>query len=165
MIALCCWRDTVSVVIPAGDQSARPDEGRPAPNSPADAARNPAQVSFWLLEPVADAAMTYFYAQLFAMDTEIRAMFPAAMDVQRRRFFEALGRIADAQQGQVGRDRLVPYLQELGRAHRKFGVRERHYEVFRRALLATLQRFAVPRWTRRPARASSRTSSDTWRRT
>jgi len=28
--------------------------------------------------------MTYFYAQLFAMDTEIRAMFPAAMDLQRR---------------------------------------------------------------------------------
>ena len=80
------------------------------------------------------------------MDTEIRAMFPAAMDVQRRRFFEALGRIADAQQSQAGRDRLVPYLQELGRAHRKFGVRERHYEVFRRALLATLQRFAAPRW-------------------
>jgi hypothetical protein len=34
--------------------------------------------------------MTYFCAQLFAMDTEIRAMFPAAMDLQRRRFFEAL---------------------------------------------------------------------------
>src|SRR6266480_5367183 len=61
MIALCCWCDTVSVVMPAGDQSARPDEGLPVPNSPADAARNPAQVSFWLLEPVADAAMTYFY--------------------------------------------------------------------------------------------------------
>jgi len=45
---------------------------------------NPAQVSFWLLESAADAAMTYFYAQLFAMDAEIRAMFPAAMDVQRR---------------------------------------------------------------------------------
>ena len=44
--------------------------------------------------------MTYFYAQLFAMDAEIRAMFPAAMDVQRRRFFEALSRIADAQQSQ-----------------------------------------------------------------
>jgi hypothetical protein len=87
------------------------------------------------------------------MDTEIRAMFPAAMDLQRRRFFEALGRIADAQPSQADaepsqadRDRLVPYLQELGRAHRKFGVRERHYEVFRRALLATLQRFAAPRW-------------------
>src|SRR6266581_4206146 len=146
MIALCCRCDTVSVVISAGDESTRPAEGLPAPNSTADAVRNPAQVSFWLLEPVADAAMTYFYAQLFAMDTEIRAMFPAAMDVQRRRFFEALGRIADAQQSQASRDRLVPYLQELGRAHRKFGVRERHYEVFRRALLATLQRFAAPRW-------------------
>jgi hypothetical protein len=73
----------------AGDESARPAEGLLAPNSPGEPVRNPAQVSFWLLEPVADAAMTYFYAQLFAMDTEIRAMFPAAMDVQRRRFFDA----------------------------------------------------------------------------
>src|ERR1700732_1820994 len=130
----------------AGDESARQTEGRPAPTGPSDAVRNPAQVSFWLLEPAADAAMTYFYAQLFAMDTEIRAMFPAAMDVQRRRFFQALSRIAAAQESQEDRDGLVPYLQELGRAHRKFGVRERHYEVFRRALLATLHRFAAHRW-------------------
>jgi len=77
---------------------ARQSEGRPAPTVPGDAVRNPAQVSFWLLEPPADAAMTYFYAQLFAMDTEIRAMFPAAMDVQRRRFFQALSHIAAAQE-------------------------------------------------------------------
>src|SRR4249920_4169869 len=104
MIALCCRCDTVSVVISAGDESTRPAEGLPAPKVPADAVRNPAQVSFWLLEPVADTAMTYFYAQLFAMDTEIRAMFPAAMDLQRRRFFEALGRIADAQKSKADRD-------------------------------------------------------------
>ena len=111
-----------------------------------DDGRNPAQLSFWLLEPVADAAMTYFYAQLFTMDIEIRAMFPAAMDVQRRRFFAALTEIAAAQESQEERDRLEPYLRDLGRAHRKFGVRERHYEIFRRALLATLQRFAAPSW-------------------
>jgi hypothetical protein len=99
------------VVISAGDESTRPAEGLPAPNSPADAVRNPAQVSFWLLEPVADAAMTYFYAQLFAMDTEIRAMFPAAMDLQRRRFFEALGRIADPRTGRQG------HLGRPGRLH------------------------------------------------
>jgi ferredoxin-NADP reductase len=103
-MALCYQCDTVSVVIPAGNESDRPAEGLPAPKVRADAVRNPAQVSFWLLEPVADAAMTYFYAQLFAMDTEIRAMFPAAMDLQRRRFFEAPGRIADAQQSQADRD-------------------------------------------------------------
>ena len=64
MVALCYQYDTVSVVIPAGNESARPAEGLPAPKVPADAVGNPAQVSFWLLEPVADAAMTYFYAQL-----------------------------------------------------------------------------------------------------
>jgi NAD(P)H-flavin reductase/hemoglobin-like flavoprotein len=117
-----------------------------APGSTGDPALNPAQVSFWLLEPVADAAMTYFYAQLFTMDAEIRAMFPAAMDVQRRRFFASLSQIAAAQDGQESRDQLMPYLRELGRAHRKFGVRERHYEVFSRALIATLQRFAAPSW-------------------
>src|SRR6476620_5060594 len=95
MIALCCWCDTVSVVIPAGDQSARPDEGLPAPNSPADAARNPAQVSFWLLEPVADAAMTYFYAQLFAKatwtDREVYISGPDHMIVKTARVLRERG--------------------------------------------------------------------------
>jgi len=58
--------------------------------------------------------MTYFYAQLFAMDAEIPAMFPAAMDVQRRRFFQAISHIAAAQESQQNRDSLVRYLQELG---------------------------------------------------
>jgi truncated hemoglobin YjbI len=58
--------------------------------------------------------MTYFYAQLFTMDTEIRAMFPAAMDVQRRRFFAALSQIAAAQGSQEERDRLVPDLRDSG---------------------------------------------------
>src|ERR1700677_681501 len=128
----------------AGGESAYQAEGFPVPRSPGDAVRNPAQVSFWLLEPTADAAMTYFYGQLFAMDTEIGAMFPASMPVQRMRFFQALTRIAA---GQEDRDTLTGYLSELGRAHRKFGVREQHYELFRRALLATMHRFAAQRWT------------------
>jgi len=52
-------------------------------------------------------------------------MFPAAMDVQRRRFFQATSHIAQAishivaaQESQQDRDSLVPYLQELGHAHR-----------------------------------------------
>lgn len=96
---------------------------------------SPAQASFSRLESAADAAMTYFYGQLFAMEPEIAAMFPAGLDAQRRRMFRALGKIAE------GGDDLVPYLEQLGRAHRKDGVRDRHFEVFRRALLATLNRF------------------------
>jgi NAD(P)H-flavin reductase/hemoglobin-like flavoprotein len=91
----------------------------------------------------ADAAMTYFYGQLFAMDHEIAAMFPSALDAQRRRLFRALTRIADAD---ADMNQLTPYLDRLGRSHRKSGVRERHYEVFRRALLATMARHCADGW-------------------
>ena len=80
-------------------------------------------------------------------------MFPAAMDVQRRRFFRALVRIAWDQDDPAV---LGPYLEQLGRAHRKFGVREQHYGVFRRALLATLHRFAAPGWDEAAQRAWER---------
>ncbi len=76
-------------------------------------------------------------------------MFPAAMDEQRRRSFRALARIArGAGEGAGGQDSaaLDSYLQDLGRAHRKFGVRERHYDAFRQALMATLHKFAAERW-------------------
>jgi NAD(P)H-flavin reductase/hemoglobin-like flavoprotein len=92
------------------------------------------------LESAADAAMNYFYGQLFAMDAEIAAMFPAAMEFQRRRFFRALTRVIRRD------DDLAPYLERLGRAHRKDGVRERHFDVFRRALMATLERYAADLW-------------------
>ena len=58
--------------------------------------------------------MTYVCTQLVAMDTEIRVTFPAAIDVQRRRFFRAVSHIAAAHESQQDRDSLVPYLQELG---------------------------------------------------
>lgn len=135
-----------------GHGPAHPGEHLPGPNGTGAAVRDPAQGSFFLLEPTADAAMTYFYGQLFAMDHEIRAMFPAAMDVQRRRFFRALVRIA----GRERRDdpaAQTAYLEQLGRAHRKFGVREQHYKVFRRALMATLHRFAAQSWDEATQRA------------
>jgi NAD(P)H-flavin reductase/hemoglobin-like flavoprotein len=113
------------------------------PDGTVDSALDAVRRSFFLLEQDADTAMTYFYGQLFAMDAEIRAMFPPAMDVQRMRFFRALARIAEGRDDPAG---LVRYLEELGRAHRKFGVHERHYDVFRRALMATLHRFAAPAW-------------------
>lgn len=87
--------------------------------------------------------MTYFYGQLFAMDPEIAAMFPAALDDQRRRLYQALLRIAKGQDDPAS---LTSFLEGLGRAHRKNGFREHHFEVFRRALLATLHKFAAGRW-------------------
>ena len=116
------------------------------PQRTVDSVVDSAQRSFFLLEEDADAAMTYFYGQLFAMDAEIRAMFPPAMDPQRMRFFRALTRIVAGRDDLAG---LVPFLEQLGRTHRKYGVRDRHYDAFRQALLATLHRYAAPVWDAR----------------
>jgi len=125
------------------------------PPQPSDS-RTPEPVTppFFLKEAVSDVAMTYFYAHLFAAEPEISAMFPAAMHVQRRRFYQALCRIiaglGDAPDGtagsesgtEAGKSELSRYLATLGRAHRKFGVRKEHYASFRAALRATAEKFS-----------------------
>ena len=83
--------------------------------------------------------MTYFYSHLFVAEPEIGSMFPAAMDGQRQRFYRALHRILVTKD-----EHLDDYLAELGRAHRKFGVRKEHYAAFRTALLAAADRFTPP---------------------
>lgn len=104
---------------------------------------------FFLTEASSDAAMTYFYGRLFAAEPEIRAMFPATMAIQRRRLYDAICRIAAAgtadpdlarHAGTADPD-LAGYLSALGRSHRKFGVREGHYDAFKTALHATFRRF------------------------
>lgn len=100
----------------------------------------------------ADAAMTYFYGRLSASDPEIRAMFPPTMAAQRRRMYAALCRICAGTRGTAPErgtaseagdadDKLAGYLETLGRAHRKFGVRPEHYDTFLEALEATLRRY------------------------
>jgi NAD(P)H-flavin reductase/hemoglobin-like flavoprotein len=134
------------MTLSAGGGSPHHEEEFVPPQRTVDSVVDPAQRSFFLLEQDADAAMTHFYGQLFAMDAEIRAMFPPAMDLQRMRFFRALTRIAAGSGVRDDLARLVPYLEQLGRAHRKFGVRDRHYYAFRQALMTTLQRYAAPAW-------------------
>lgn len=94
--------------------------------------------------------MTYFYGRLFAAEPEISAMFPAAMDGQRQRFYRTLYRIVVTKD-----DGLDEHLAELGRAHRKFGVREEHYAAFRTALLAAASRFT-------PRSSDESADNDTW---
>jgi NAD(P)H-flavin reductase/hemoglobin-like flavoprotein len=93
---------------------------------------------------VADAAMTYFYGHLFAIEPSAQAMFPPAMDAQRIRFYQALRRVALS--GDNDRQ-LGAYLEGLARAHRKFGVRKENFDAFGQALTATWQRYAPEAWT------------------
>lgn len=101
--------------------------------------------------------MTYFYDHLFAVEPEIRAMFPPAMAAQRRGFFEALGRIAtwtEADNPRLSDDlrlsgyprlsgylRLSGYPRALGRSHRKFGVHKEHFDAMKAALDPAFRRY------------------------
>jgi hypothetical protein len=71
-------------------------------------------------------------------------MFPVSMMQQRDRLFRALGHIV-AKVDDL--DVLVPFLQQLGRDHRKFGALAAHYPAVGASLLATLEQYAGEDWT------------------
>lgn len=85
-----------------------------------------------------------FYSRLFVSSPESRELFPMSMTAQRDRLVTALGY---AVSNVDDLERLVPYLQQLGRDHRRFGVSARHYGLVADALLATLADFLGPEWT------------------
>jgi NAD(P)H-flavin reductase/hemoglobin-like flavoprotein len=99
--------------------------------------------SLSLLSDRADIVISHFYAALFAEAPQIRGLFPAALDVQRERFFRALRGVA---RGLGSPDQLLPTLHQLGRDHRRYGVRPEHYDVFGRALVAALRFHARDVW-------------------
>jgi NAD(P)H-flavin reductase/hemoglobin-like flavoprotein len=91
-----------------------------------------------------DAVPSHFYATLFTVHPQLRVMFPMSMASQRDRLVSALGQIV------AGVDRLdavVPFVQGLGRDHRRFDVRAEHYPMVGEALLSTLAHFLGEAWT------------------
>jgi len=89
-------------------------------------------------------AMEYLYARLFVRSPEMRTMFPLSMERTRvttfRMLTELIGNLDDPEVA----DRM---LGSLGQDHRKFGVKEIHYESFFDSLLATAERVSGQAWT------------------
>ena len=100
--------------------------------------------SFDKVASAGDEVPLFFYSHLFLSHPETRAMFPVSMMQQRDRLFRALGHIV-AKVDDL--DVLVPFLQQLGRDHRKFGALSAHYPAVGASLLATLQHFSGDDWT------------------
>ncbi|MDV7090986.1 globin domain-containing protein [Rhodococcus opacus] len=88
---------------------------------------------------------TTFYATLFAEHPEFRALFPAALDQQGHRLFQALQFVIDNLDDE---GRVLGFLSQLGRDHRKYGVEGRHYFASGNALLVAVQSsFTQAIWT------------------
>lgn len=116
--------------------------GTPGDISEADARLIKDSFSHVAADP--DAAMEHFYARLFVHNPEIRSLFPHAMRDHMGRVFGALTHMVE----NVGSPEvLTSYLEQLGRNHRKFGVKGRHYEPFLAELAETVRHFSGHYWT------------------
>ncbi|GAA1921321.1 FAD-binding oxidoreductase [Streptomyces sodiiphilus] len=113
--------------------------GRPGPSGDAQLIRRTLEE----IEPISGQVTSYFYAMLFVQNPGMRDMFPAAMDAQRDRLFQALLTAADALDDTLA---LTEYLDGLGRGHRKYGTRPEHYPAVGEALMTALERYAVNSW-------------------
>jgi NAD(P)H-flavin reductase/hemoglobin-like flavoprotein len=98
------------------------------------------------VEHQAEDMAKHFYSVLFQLAPETRELFPVNMQVQRSRLMRALVHVVQMVDHP---DQLVPFLAQLGRDHRKFGVLALHYDAVGTALLNALGKFLGPRWTPR----------------
>jgi ferredoxin-NADP reductase/hemoglobin-like flavoprotein len=99
--------------------------------------------SWALASPVADKVAAQFYGMLFSRHPQVRQLFPAAMDAQRDRLLGALTKVIV---NIDDLDSVAAHLAELGRDHRKYGVRPEHFPIVGRCLLAALRANLVDTW-------------------
>ncbi|MFC4374132.1 globin domain-containing protein [Nocardia halotolerans] len=86
-----------------------------------------------------------FYSILFTDYPAIRDFFPAAMDAQRDRLVHA---ISYALERLEEPDQLLPFLAQLGRDHRKYGVQPAHYVAVANSLKSAMRQFSgTEMWT------------------
>ncbi|NIH86547.1 globin domain-containing protein [Amycolatopsis granulosa] len=101
-------------------------------------------------EPYLPEVTQFFYGMLFTLAPATRDFFPINMEVQRNRMVRALVHVVQMVDQP---DDLVPFLRQLGRDHRKFGVVPSHYEAVGTALLAAMKTQLGPDWTDEVERA------------
>ena len=87
------------------------------------------------VKPISEVAAGLFYGKLFAIDPELKEIFSGDMTEQGRKLMamintavNSLGNLAD----------IVPAVQELGKRHIDYGVKDKDYETVAEALIWTL---------------------------
>ena len=85
--------------------------------------------------PIADTAADLFYGKLFEIAPEVRPLFPEDMTEQKKKLFTMIG---TAVNGLNNLEAIVPAVQDLGRRHVDYKVKQAHYATVAEALLWTL---------------------------
>ncbi|SFI22735.1 globin family protein [Albimonas pacifica] len=102
------------------------------------------QTSFKKVAPIADTAADIFYARLFEIAPEVRSLFPEQMGDQKKKLMQML---ATAVNNLHKVETIVPAVQDLGRRHVAYGVKDAHYDTVGAALLYTLEKGLGEDWT------------------
>ena len=93
------------------------------------------QSSWKRVTPIADTAAELFYGRLFSLDPALRPLFKGDIKEQGRKL---MAMISAAVNGLTRLEAIVPAVQDLGRRHVKYGVKDAHYDTVASALIWTL---------------------------
>lgn len=93
------------------------------------------QHNFQQIAPQSEMVATAFYQRLFALNPVLQLLFPADLSEQKKKLMTTLG-LAIKSLNEA--EKLVPVLENLGRRHALYGVRDEHYDTVGAALLQTL---------------------------
>jgi len=103
------------------------------------------QKSWRQVLPIADTAAELFYTRLFSLDPTVKPLFKGDMKAQGRKLMAMIG---TAVNGLSKLETIVPAVQELGKRHVKYGVKDQHYDTVGAALLWTLEQGLGDAFTR-----------------
>lgn len=95
------------------------------------------------VEPISDQAAELFYGRLFETEPSVKPLFKGNMESQGQKLMTMIG---VAVNGLDKLDEIVPAVQDLGRRHVGYGVKDEHYPVVGAALLWTLEKGLGDAW-------------------
>ena len=87
------------------------------------------------VKPISETAADLFYGKLFEIDPSLKSMFPEDMKEQGRKLMAMINTAVNALDKL---DTIVPAVQDLGKRHVDYGVKDEHYATVAQALIWTL---------------------------
>lgn len=93
------------------------------------------QDSWSKILPISDTAAQLFYGKLFELDPDLRSMFKGDMEEQGRKLMTILNTAVISLNNIAA---IVPTIQNMGKRHQGYGVKDSHYDTVGEALIWTL---------------------------
>ena len=93
------------------------------------------QSSWEKVKPISEKAAELFYGKLFELNPDYKALFPSDMVEQGRKL---MAMINTAVNSLNNLEAVVPAVEEMGKRHVGYGVKDEDYDVVGEALLWTL---------------------------